>query len=357
MQIKDLLNQNRKRLRDFSPTPDLDAEILLSSVIKKDREFLFSYPEQKISQKKIEKFEKLIQRRGNQEPVAYLIKERIFYGRPFLVSSETLIPRPETESLIEKTLEYCHKEFYPSKDITLIDIGTGSGCILISLLKELQKSRFRNSNIKAIGTDISPEALKIAKKNGEKLVPEIKIDFLEADLLKFLQRPVPNRASCCNPPFLAESSKNSLALTDAKASRIISNIHSKNDKLHNKSTIENKPLKRYLEYLSGTQLVITANLPYLSQNIYKNCPKSVLEFEPKKALIADRAGLGFYLDLLTQIKDNDLVNLVQNLYLIFEISPEQEKIAENEFRKIFPEAQTKFSKDLAQKWRFIEIIL
>ncbi len=104
-------------------------------------------------------------------------------------------------------------------------------------------------------------------------------------------------------------------------------------------------------------MVITANLPYLSQNIYKNCPKSVLEFEPKKALIADRAGLGFYLDLLTQIKDNDLVNLVQNLYLIFEISPEQEKIAENEFRKIFPEAQTKFSKDLAQKWRFIEIIL
>ncbi len=302
MKIKKLLQQSKLKLCNFSPTPDLDAEILLSSILKKNREFLFSYPDAEVSPQKIIKFKTLIQKRIQQEPIAYLIKEKNFYGRPFGVSLDTLIPRPETELLIEKTLEYCHQQFYPSKKIALIDVGTGSGCILISLLKELQKSRFRNSQIEAFGIDISTKALKIAEKNAKNLEVNWKIDFSKGDLLKSL----------------------------------LSNL------LSNK--FDNK-----------TQLIITANLPYLSPKIYHNCPASVQAFEPKKALIAKKDGLEFYLKLLNQIKRHKLPDLVQNLYLIFEISPEQKKFAQTEFKKIFPQANFKFSKDFSQKWRFIEI--
>ena len=302
MKIKDLLQRSKSKLYNFSPTPDLDVEILLSSILNKDREFLFSHSDYEISPKKITGFEALIQKRVRQEPIAYLIKEKSFYGRPFNVTPDTLIPRPETELLIEKTLEYCHKQFYPSKNIALVDIGTGSGCILISLLKELQKSHFKDSQIKAFGTDISSKALKIAQKNAQNLKVNWKINFLKGELLKPL----------------------------------LSNLSS--DKFNH-----------------NAQLIITANLPYLSPKIYQNCPPSVLDFESKKALFAKKDGLEFYLKLLNQIKDSKLLDLVQNLYLIFEISPEQKELVQTKFEKILPQAKLKFGKDLAQKWRFIEI--
>jgi len=297
MKIKDLLLQSNSKIQKFSPSPTLDVEMLLSSILNKNREFLFSYPDCEISPEKIKNFNQLLNRRIQQEPIAYLTGEKNFYGRSFFVNSKTLIPRPETEFLIEKTLEHCHKEFYSSKDITLFDIGTGSGCILITLLKELQKKRFKDSNIKAIGTDICPQALKMAEKNRKKIIPQIKINFLETNLLNFVDK----------------------------------------------------------RYLKNTQMVITANLPYLSEKIYENCPKSVLDFEPKKALIAKNDGLGLYLELLKQIQAKELSNLVQDLYLILEISPEQKKLAKKLFKKIIPEARIKFSKDFTQKWRFIEI--
>jgi len=300
MTIKDLLNQNKQKLQKFSPTPDIDGEILLASVLKKNREFLFSHFEEEVSKEKITKFNTLIERRIAQEPIAYITGKKNFYGRDFKVTRNTLIPRPETELLIEKTLEYCHKEFYPSQKIIIIDVGTGSGCIPITLLKELKKGHFKNSRIKTLGTDISSQALEIAKKNSDNLKTDQKNDFLEGNLLK-------------------------------------------------------PALERYLEYLKNAQIAITANLPYLSQKVYENCPKSVLDFEPKEALLADSDGLGLYIELLSQIKASGLPYLAKNLYLIFEISPEQEKIAKKEFSKIFPDLKIKFSKDLAQKWRFIEI--
>ncbi len=307
MKIKEILKQANRQLQKYSPTAPLDAEILLSSVLKKNREFLFSNPDYQPSSQKIKTFKALIQKRIEQEPIAYLIKEKDFYGRTFDVDCSTLIPRPETELLVEKTLEYCHKEFYPSQNIALIDIGTGSGCILVSLLKELQKKRFRESKIKAFGIDISAKALRIAKKNSERIELLTKINFLKGSLLE--------------------------------------PIFGKNFSVSNFSNC----------FPANTQLVITANLPYLSADIYENCPKSVLDFEPKKALIAKKDGLEFYLKLLNQIKRLKLPDLVQNLYLIFEISPEQKNLAEEDFKKIFPNLKVKFSKDLAQKWRFIEI--
>lgn len=299
MKIKEILNQAKQQIKNCSPTPALDVEILLSFVLKKNREFLFSHPDQKLTSNQIKKFNALLLRRTFQEPIAYLIKEKNFYGRSFLVNSETLIPRPETELILEKTLEYINKTIYPSRKTLILDIGTGSGCILISLIKELQK-KAKFSVFKAIGVDISLPALKIARKNSTILKVANKIDFLKGNLLE----PI---------------------------------------------------LKRYLKYFINSQLVIIANLPYLSHKIYKKCPISVANFEPKTALIANKNGLDFYLKLLQQIKTHKINEIVQNLYLIFEISPEQKKIALKEFSKIFPDIKLKFSKDLAQKWRFIEI--
>ena len=303
MKIKDLLQKAKSKLKDFSPSPDLDVEILLSFVLKKNREFILSNLEEEISKKEEQKFNQLLARRIAGEPVAYLTSLKSFYGRDFKVTKDTLIPRPETESLIEKTLEYLHKELYPSRKSFIIDLGTGSGCILITLAKEIFKnSAFsaKKENLNFIGTDISPKALEIAKKNQEILIPEEKIIFLKSNLLDFL-----------------------------------------NKKRHD---------------FENSQVIITANLPYLSKEIYQNCPKSVLDFEPKTALFAEKEGLGLYLKLLEQVKIKKLDKIAYNLYLIFEISPEQKPIAEEVFKEIIPEARLKFSKDLAGKWRFIEIL-
>ncbi len=301
MKIESLIKESKKFLRKFSPTADLDVEILLSWVLNKNREFILASPEKEVSPEKLSFLKKLLKERKNQTPIAYLTSFKNFYGRNFFVSPDCLIPRPETELLIEKTLEYCHKEIYPSKKTFIWDLGTGSGCILITLIKELLKNpRFSVFNF--LGTDVSSEALKIAQKNQKNIVPEKKIDFLEADLLNFVD-------------------------------------------------------ENYSKDLKNAQLVLAANLPYLSKEIYENCPKSVRNFEPQKALFAEKAGLELYFKLLKQIKTKKIASTTWSLYLIFEISPEQKPLLEKKLKEIFPEAKYKFSKDLAQKWRFIEILL
>jgi release factor glutamine methyltransferase len=299
MKIKDLLRQAQKKLRNNSPSPQLDSEILLSSVLKKDREFILTNPDKEVSPKQAKNFEKLIERRLNQEPVAYLIGEKFFYGRKFSVNKNVLIPRPESEILIEKTLEYGYKNLYPSKNTFIWDIGTGSGCLINTLYKEFSKNpNFSNFNFS--GFDISSSALKIAQKNAENL--DCKVEFQKANLLDFID-------------------------------------------------------KSYSRKLENAQLVLVANLPYLSKEVYQQSPASVIDFEPRKALLAEKRGLYLYLKLLEQIKNKEINQQVFSLYLILEISPEQRFIAEKEFKKIFPQAHYHFGKDLAQKWRFVEMLV
>jgi len=306
MKIKEVLQKAKEKLKGHSSSPSLDTEILLAKILDKSREFILSFPEKKISPEKTKSFWKLLERRIRQEPIAHLIGEKNFYGQTFKVTPDTLIPRPETELLVEKTLEYIHKEILPSKKTLLVDVGTGSGCILISILKELQKNK-RFSDFKAVGTDISKEALKIAGKNRQNLLPEKKIDFLESNLIDFLTK-----------RYLPAG-------------------------------------RQVLEYLKGSQIVICANLPYLSENIYEKSPKTVTQFEPEKALLAKNEGLEFYIKILEEIKEKNLEKIAWNIYLIFEISPEQKTLAQKKFKEIFPDLKMKFSKDLAQKWRFVEI--
>lgn len=180
MTIKQALLTSTKKLKSKKITSaSLDAEVLLSYVLKKLKEYLYTYPEKNISTKQLNNLTTLIERRAKNEPVAYLINKKEFFGLDFYVDKRVLIPRPETETLVEETIKACNnKQLAISyKPLAICDIGTGSGCIAITLAKYLPTA-------KIIATDISKDALIVAQKNAKKHKVFSKIKFLSGDLLK-----------------------------------------------------------------------------------------------------------------------------------------------------------------------------
>ena len=147
----------------------LDTELLLSKSLNKSREELLINLDQNINKRELTNFNKYLIRRSNKEPIAYLLGEKEFWSKKFFVNKDTLIPRPETELLVEKLVT-----IYKEKKITILDIGTGTGCIIASLLSEL-----KNSSGTAV--DISREAILVAKKNACK--------FKLSNRIKFLHKP------------------------------------------------------------------------------------------------------------------------------------------------------------------------
>ena len=143
----------------------LDSELLLSKVLKKRRAKIITNLNQKISLIHISQFNDYIKRRSSKEPIAYILKEKEFWSKSFGIEKNTLIPRPETELMVEKLVK-----IFKNKSPNVIDIGTGSGCILISLLSEIKNS-------KGLGIDISQQSILLAKKNAKKLKVIKKIKF------------------------------------------------------------------------------------------------------------------------------------------------------------------------------------
>jgi len=152
---------------------ELDAQIILSDIMEIKREFLITNSEINISEKVIEKYDIAIRRRIKREPVAYITGKKEFWSEDFTVNQATLIPRPETELLIYKVIN-----FFKNKRINILDIGTGSGCILLSILKELVHSR-------GIGIDISTRAIKTAQINSKNLNLFHQSKFKVFDISKF----------------------------------------------------------------------------------------------------------------------------------------------------------------------------
>ena len=136
---------------------ELDAEIILSNIMGVSKEYLITNGNIDISRKIKQIYNEALNRRINNEPVAYIIGKKEFWSQEFFVNYSTLVPRPETELLIYKILNY-----FKNRKINILDIGTGSGCILLSLLKELKFSR-------GVGIDVSAKAIKVAKINAKKL--------------------------------------------------------------------------------------------------------------------------------------------------------------------------------------------
>ena len=157
MQIYQIINSASQKLKNNNiQSCRLDSEILLSKVLNKKRQDLLLNSNSKVPLQLIKNFNRLLIRRLSKEPIAYILKEKEFWSKDFFVNNKTLIPRPETELMVEKIVK-----IYKNKNIFFLDIGTGSGCIILSILSELKKSR-------AIGIDISSKAIQIAKQNSIK---------------------------------------------------------------------------------------------------------------------------------------------------------------------------------------------
>ncbi len=174
----------------------LDSEILLSKVLRKNREELLTNLSQKINKNKILLFNKLVIRRTLKEPLAYIIKEKEFWSKMFEVDKNTLIPRPETELMVEQILK-----IYRNKKVFILDIGTGTGCILISLLSELKSSY-------GLGIDISKKALYLAKKNAKKHITNNKISFLKRSFTDLYNYKFDLIVS--NPPYITSNEMRNL---------------------------------------------------------------------------------------------------------------------------------------------------
>lgn len=159
----------------------LDTEVLLSFSLKKPKEYLYTYPGKKLTPSQLKKFQKFINRRLRNEPMAYILNHKEFFGLDFYVDKKVLIPRPETEILVEEVLELAKKlSNLGYKRLTIGDIGTGSGCIAITLAKFLPKA-------KILATEISSSALKVAKINALKHKVHKRIKFLKGSLLNPLK--------------------------------------------------------------------------------------------------------------------------------------------------------------------------
>ena len=166
----------------------LDSEILLSNVLNKSREKILVNLDQKLNSRNILKFKKYIRRRSKYEPVAYILGEKEFWSKKFIVNKDTLIPRPETELLVEKLVK-----LFKGKKISILDIGTGSGCIILSLLSNLEKSV-------GLGVDVSNKAILIANKNAKRHELSNRVKFLNKSFESIFSKKFDLIVS--NPPYI-----------------------------------------------------------------------------------------------------------------------------------------------------------
>jgi len=283
MNISSVLKDTIKRLKT-SGSPLLDAEVLLSFIISKPREYILAHPEKQLTAAQEKKFRRLIARRGRGEPIAYLTGHKEFYGLDFLVTKSTLIPRPETEMLVAEAVKrIMNNESGIMGQPVLVDIGTGSGCIPIAIAKNIP-----NKNLKIVAVDVSPAALKIARQNAKK--NNVKIKFYRGDLLSPL--------------------------------------------IHNSKFI-----------MPRSSCVITANLPYLAK---KQMTEPSIKHEPSAALYGGQDGLECYKKLLKQISQfGAQVFECSSAQVLLEIDPSQTSKIKKLVKKYLPTAKTEIKKDLA----------
>jgi release factor glutamine methyltransferase len=247
--IRTALKQGIALLRDAHvPSYTLAAELLLLYVLGRDRTWIYSHPEETISAADAERFLALLRRRASGEPTQHLTGKQEFWGLEFEVTPDVLIPRPETEHLIEVALDRLavreiranRKQTLTGEGFLIADIGTGSGCIAMALAKELPAASF-------YATDISSAALAVARRNAARHGVASRIQFLECNLLE----------GCHHSPLVARHS----------------------------------PLFFDL---------IVSNPPYIGRRESATLMREVREHEPEVALYGGEEGYELYADLIAQ---------------------------------------------------------
>jgi release factor glutamine methyltransferase len=285
--IRQLLEWAKKFLDEKGiPQPKLSAELLLASVLNCSRMQLYLDYERILKDDKLAKFKEYILKRLQHIPVQYILKESYFRNLILYVDQNVLIPRPETELLVDKALLVIKKIFaegFPQKkSFNILEIGTGSGAISLSIASEISELPLKNKisetgetentekikisqNYMIFATDINAGAIEISKKNSRKVLGEIiskKIEFINCDI-------IPE---------------------------------------------ENKFFQDYSENVN----IIISNPPYVSSNDYNNLPREIKDYEPKEALLAGETGLEFYEKIISRIKPYMAKSFC---YLIFETDP------------------------------------
>ena len=175
MNIHLAISQGSKILRNkFISSSQLDSEILMAKTINKDRKYILLNPRFNLNKNELRKFQNLIKQRSLGNPVSYLINKKFFWKSEFFVTNDTLIPRPDTELIVENVLSLTKNK----NKINILDIGIGSGCILLSILKERE-------NFYGAGVDISKKCIDICKINAINLKVSSRITLYKSDVDKF----------------------------------------------------------------------------------------------------------------------------------------------------------------------------
>ena len=199
MNIKELLNRSDQFLAEQGiESSRLDAEVLMADLLDMERINLYVKYDYPLKSTELDTYRQMIKQRAKRIPTAYITEKKEFMSLEFKVVEGVLIPRPETENLVEAVIEYCRQNELQSPQI--IDVGTGSGAIAVSLAHYL-------SEAKVVGVDLSPQALKIACHNMEKYELSERMNILKSDLLKqFIKREIGGiDIIVSNPPYISES--------------------------------------------------------------------------------------------------------------------------------------------------------
>ena len=194
MNIENILSEGINILqKNKTANPQLDSEILLSNSIKRDKKHIILNPKEILNSEQLEKFNSLIERRKKGEPIAYLINKKEFWKDEFFVNKDVLIPRPDSELIIEQVLKIYSKDV----QLQVLDIGTGSGCILLSILKE-------RSNFYGTGIDISKKSINVSKFNAKQLNLTNRVKFFHSSVDNFNNGKYDMIVS--NPPYIEQLS-------------------------------------------------------------------------------------------------------------------------------------------------------
>lgn len=193
MKIREIITEYEDKFKQVSQSPRLDAELLLRRALKNvDRLYLLMNLDKEVSNDEFEEFKKMAKERLNHRPVAYILGEREFMGLDFEVREGVLIPRPDTEIIVERALKHIDELLY-KKDIKLLDIGTGSGAIAISL-------KYYKPEVVVEAVDISDVALEVSKKNTNKILGKNKINIKKSNLFENINETYDIIVS--NPPYI-----------------------------------------------------------------------------------------------------------------------------------------------------------
>ncbi len=201
--VRSTLDRIADRLRGLTDTPELDAQVLLAHLLDRSRSWLAAHPETLLSDPEADSVREAVSRLEAGEPLPYVLGRWEFFGRQFEVTPDVLIPRPETELLVERALDWLQKRPVTRlSQLRAADVGTGSGCITVSLAAQIP-------DLRVLATDLSLSALKVARRNAIHYGVQKRTDFVQCDLLPPHPDPLPTESHfdlvCANLPYIPTS--------------------------------------------------------------------------------------------------------------------------------------------------------